>query len=79
MCLIVLGIGLQLCELEAIVIEGATQIRTAHTDIQFPDFSDYRREPVKGAGGDQETTSANRKAFSYLLLAGLLVCRKITS
>lgn len=47
-------------------LTSATQIRTAHTDIQFPDFSDYRREPVKA---DQETTSANRKAFSYLLLA----------
>lgn len=71
--------GLQLSELDDDVIEGTTQVRTAHTDIQFPDFSDYRREPVKGATADQETTSANRKAFSYLLLAGLLFGSRITS
>lgn len=53
---------------------GAAQIRTAHTDIQFPDFSAYRRAPVKGAEKDQEATADSRKTFSYLLLAGCLFC-----
>lgn len=50
-------------------LTSAAQIRTAHTDIQFPDFSAYRRAPVKGAEKDQEATADSRKTFSYLLLA----------
>lgn len=69
MCLIELCFDLAL---------GAAQIRTAHTDIQFPDFSAYRRAPVKGAEKDQEATAASRKTFSYLLLAGCLFCIDIS-
>jgi len=47
-------------------LNSATQIRLAHTDIQFPDFGPYR---YKGEKGDPETSSANRKAFTYMLVA----------
>jgi len=47
-------------------LNSGTQIRLAHTDIQFPDFGPYRHTAEKG---DPETISANRKAFTYMLVA----------
>jgi len=49
-------------------INSGTQIRLAHTDIQIPDFSHYRYHPSKG-DNDHESVSADRKAFTYLLVA----------
>jgi ubiquinol-cytochrome c reductase iron-sulfur subunit len=48
----------------------SSQVRYAHTDIQFPDFSPYRRDTVKSPTSDAESSSAARKAFTYLVVAG---------
>lgn len=47
-------------------LNSGSQIRLAHTDIQFPDFGPYRHQAEKG---DPDTISANRKAFTYMLVA----------
>lgn len=47
-------------------LRSGTQIRLAHTDIQVPDFGPYRHHAEKG---DPEEVSANRKAFTYLMVA----------
>lgn len=39
----------------------------AHTDLQAPDFSAYRRESVQ-TSSRKNTTSEERKAFSYMLV-----------
>ncbi|XP_016971952.1 cytochrome b-c1 complex subunit Rieske, mitochondrial [Drosophila rhopaloa] len=41
--------------------------RQAHTDLQVPDFSAYRRDSVKDSRRRNETAE-ERKAFSYLLV-----------
>lgn len=43
------------------------QVRLAHSDLQVPDFSPYRRDSVKEANS-KNTTAEERKAFSYLLV-----------
>ena len=48
-------------------LRSGTQIRLAHTDVQFPDFGPYRHTEDKSL--DPEVQSANRKAFSYLVVA----------
>lgn len=48
----------------------SSQVRFAHTDVQFPDFSSYRRDSVKQVTADSDSTAPSRKAFTYLLLAG---------
>jgi len=55
---------LQLC------CAGSSQIRLAHTDVSFPDFSTYRRDSVKDPSVDSETSAATRKAFTYIAVAG---------
>jgi ubiquinol-cytochrome c reductase iron-sulfur subunit len=47
----------------------SSQVRYAHTDIEFPDFSGYRRNAVKQPTADAESSSASRKAFTYLVVA----------
>lgn len=44
-------------------------MRFAHTDIQVPDFSDYRRDSTKRAASRAQTAE-ERKAFTYLLVGG---------
>ncbi|ESO05480.1 hypothetical protein HELRODRAFT_77345 [Helobdella robusta] len=44
---------------------GPGQIRLAHTDIDFPDFSAYRHDRESG----EDSGLDNRKAFSYLMVA----------
>lgn len=44
----------------------------AHTDLQAPDFSAYRRNSVKDVNR-KNTTSEERKAFSYMLVGGAAV------
>jgi ubiquinol-cytochrome c reductase iron-sulfur subunit len=47
----------------------STQVRYAHTDIEVPDFTPYRRNDVKQPNADAESSSASRKAFTYLVVA----------
>jgi ubiquinol-cytochrome c reductase iron-sulfur subunit len=51
-------------------LSGRTQMRFAHTDIKIPDFTAYRREAVKDGDKSSEPSSASRKAFSYMIVAG---------
>lgn len=48
---------------------GPSQVRFAHTDVQYPDFSDYRkpRNLDNTQANDNETPSRN---FSYMLAGG---------
>ncbi|XP_058449943.1 cytochrome b-c1 complex subunit Rieske, mitochondrial isoform X2 [Malaya genurostris] len=48
------------------------QIRLAHTDIQVPDFSDYRRDAVKRPNA-KNNSSDDRAAFTYLMVGGAVV------
>jgi len=50
---------------------GKTQQRFSHTDVEVPDFTDYRRESTKDATVASSDTDISRRAFTYLLVAGL--------
>lgn len=54
-------------------LAGKSQMRFAHTDVQVPDFSAYRRESVSNSNQSSRTSSDSRKAFSYLLVAGGMI------
>lgn len=45
----------------------AQQVRFAHSDLQAPDFSPYRRDSTQ-TSSRRNTTSEERKAFSYMLV-----------
>lgn len=45
-------------------------MRYAHTDVKVPDFSAYRRDGVKDGAKSSQPSSASRKAFSYMMVAG---------
>lgn len=47
----------------------ASQIRLAHTDVSFPDFTSYRRDSTKDPTADSQASAPSRKAFTYLTLA----------
>jgi ubiquinol-cytochrome c reductase iron-sulfur subunit len=47
----------------------SSQVRYAHTDIEFPDFTPYRRDTVKSPNADADSSFAARKAFTYLVVA----------
>ncbi|XP_002738733.1 cytochrome b-c1 complex subunit Rieske, mitochondrial-like [Saccoglossus kowalevskii] len=47
---------------------GPMQVRYAHTDIQYPDFSDYRRQPVSDPKTSSEPSSVSRRAFTYAMV-----------
>ncbi|XP_055681731.1 cytochrome b-c1 complex subunit Rieske, mitochondrial [Lutzomyia longipalpis] len=49
-----------------------TQVRFAHTDLQVPDFSAYRRDSVKKANR-KDDSAEDRKSFTYLVVGGSLV------
>lgn len=49
-----------------------TQVRFAHTDLQVPDFSPYRRDAVKDPNR-KNTSEEDRKAFSYMLAGATAV------
>ncbi|XP_017076043.1 cytochrome b-c1 complex subunit Rieske, mitochondrial [Drosophila eugracilis] len=59
----VLSTGLKACGPAV----NAMANRQAHTDLQVPDFSPYRRESVKD-GRRRNETAEERKAFSYLMV-----------
>lgn len=48
-------------------LQNVQQVRLAHNDMQVPDFSPYRRDSVQ-ATSRKNTTSEERKAFSYMLV-----------
>lgn len=47
-----------------------TQVRYAHTDIQIPDFSAYRRKDVQDTNAVSRESEESRKAFSYMIVGG---------
>lgn len=53
------------------LIVASTQVRFAHTDIQVPDFSPYRRDSTKRANSKAQSAE-ERKAFSYALVGGII-------
>jgi len=52
---------------------GSSQVRFAHTDVSFPDFSTYRRDSVKDPNVDSQASAPARKAFTYVALAGTVL------
>jgi ubiquinol-cytochrome c reductase iron-sulfur subunit len=48
-----------------------TQVRFAHTDIQVPDFSAYRRKDVQDSTAVSRRSEDARKSFTYLVVGGL--------
>lgn len=55
------------------VVAVSTQVyqrRLAHTDIQWPDFSHYRKDEVQDPGAKSRDSAPNRKGVSYLIAAG---------
>ncbi|CAK9297598.1 unnamed protein product [Gordionus sp. m RMFG-2023] len=49
---------------------ASAQIRLAHTDINFPNFDDYRRVDTLDPESSAKDTHDSRKLFSYLFTAG---------
>ncbi|XP_017795206.1 PREDICTED: cytochrome b-c1 complex subunit Rieske, mitochondrial-like isoform X2 [Habropoda laboriosa] len=58
---------------------GVTQKRSAHTDIKWPDFTDYRQESVQDPKVRSRESASSRKTFSYLLTASAGVCGAYTA
>jgi len=50
-------------------VNRAVQIRFAHTDVQIPDFSEYRRESLKKPTANASKSRESRNAFSYIMVA----------
>ncbi|XP_055858978.1 cytochrome b-c1 complex subunit Rieske, mitochondrial [Episyrphus balteatus] len=48
-------------------LQTVSQVRCAHTDLQVPDFSPYRRDGVKRVDR-KDDSSESRKAFTYMLV-----------
>jgi len=48
-------------------LASTQQVRFAHTDLQVPDFSPYRRESVQKAQR-KNTSAEERKAFTYMIV-----------
>jgi len=49
-------------------IGGPSQVRFAHTDVQVPDFSPYRRKSVADSSADTKSSAPSRQGFSYLIV-----------
>ncbi|XP_047497682.1 cytochrome b-c1 complex subunit Rieske, mitochondrial-like isoform X1 [Penaeus chinensis] len=49
---------------------ASSQVRYAHTDIQVPDFSAYRRDDVKDTRAKAGESAPTRSAFTYMLVGG---------
>jgi len=52
---------------------GSQTVRYAHSDIKFPDYTEYRRESVKSPTSRGHGSAADRNAFTYLMTGGLAV------
>ncbi|KAL3284265.1 hypothetical protein HHI36_018427 [Cryptolaemus montrouzieri] len=48
----------------------SSQIRWAHTDINVPDWTNYRRDSTKNPNVESSSSEDSRKNFSYLLAGG---------
>jgi ubiquinol-cytochrome c reductase iron-sulfur subunit len=53
-------------------VSVTTQVRFAHTDIQVPDFSAYRRKDVQDSVAISRESEESRKSFTYLVVGGWL-------
>merc|ERR1711962_144751 len=51
-------------------VHGPGYVRYAHTDIQVPDFSEYRHSDTLDPNKPANQSSENRKAYSYMLVGG---------
>lgn len=49
---------------------ACTHVRRAHTDIQIPDFTEYRKESVQSPTGRSRESAASRANFTYLIAGG---------
>lgn len=47
---------------------GPQQVRYSHTDINFPDYSSYKRSGSKDVNVSQVQSEPQRKLFSYLMV-----------
>ena len=47
-------------------------MRFSHTDVEVPNFDDYRRQSVASSSAKTSDSTDTRKAFSYLMVAGKL-------
>jgi len=47
-----------------------TQVRYAHTDIDVPDFTNYRRSTTKDPHSKRIESDDSRKTFTYLIVGG---------
>ena len=47
--------------------------RNAHTDLQVPDFTNYRKESCKDPTSKSAETEASRKSFTYLMAGSATV------
>eukprot|EP00745_Piridium_sociabile_P039033 TRINITY_DN72183_c0_g3_i1.p1 TRINITY_DN72183_c0_g3~~TRINITY_DN72183_c0_g3_i1.p1 ORF type:complete len:269 (+),score=38.91 TRINITY_DN72183_c0_g3_i1:78-884(+) len=46
------------------------QVRFAHTDVQVPDFSAYRRDGTKDSHSSSTPSYSGRRAFTYVVAGG---------
>lgn len=54
-------------------VTTSTQIhqrRLAHTDVQWPDFTDYRKDELKDPSVKAKESASSRKSISYIIAAG---------
>ncbi|XP_072169164.1 cytochrome b-c1 complex subunit Rieske, mitochondrial-like [Diadema setosum] len=51
-------------------VQGPSHVRFAHTDVQVPDFSEYRRDTSQDPNKPAGTSSIDRQMFTYLLVGG---------
>lgn len=54
-------------------IGSTMQIRLAHSDVKVPSFDYYRRESTKNPESISNDTEVSRKAFTYVMVAGMTV------
>lgn len=50
-------------------VSAPFQVRSAHTDVKVPDFSDYRKSSTLDPAKKAEHSEASRKSFAYALAA----------
>lgn len=46
-------------------------MRFAHTDLQVPDFSDYRRSSVQKPTASNKKSAEERKSFTYMVVGSM--------
>ncbi|XP_029053505.1 cytochrome b-c1 complex subunit Rieske, mitochondrial isoform X2 [Osmia bicornis bicornis] len=49
----------------------AVQRRMAHTDIKWPDFTDYRQDSTKDPTAKSKESAASRKTFTYVMTTAM--------